>query len=489
MASKSKIIAELFEADGDIIASALDNVVVSPTAVSDKPNTSTGGLTVPAGTTAQRPSSPDTGETRMNTTTGSLEFYDGSVWLSTNLIPTINSITGNVYSTLATNLVVSLANATSQVDIIFKEGSTLLATVSDVSISSGSATVAVPSAVYGQTAGDTITISVENSDGVPSTNTVNKTVGAIPTGGTVSATGTYKVHTFTSSGNFVVPTGFAMSMEYLVVAGGGSGGGRHGGGGGAGGMLTGSTSVSAATHSIVIGAGGAGGRSIVNSGANTTALSLTAIGGGYGGQYVSPGATGANGGSGGGGGSTSGSVSGGTGTSGQGNDGGDNVYNHGSEGDGRYTGGGGGKASAGGDGVSSAGGSGNGANGVQSNIDGNNYYYAAGGGGGWWSTTNTSRKAGSGGTGGGGGGGWSISTQANAPSGKVGTGGGSGRNSGGTPATNFPASADGGDAGANTGSGGGGNGQASWGSYDSSAVGSGSGGSGVVIIRYNTNAL
>ena len=56
MASKSKIIAELFEADGDIIASALDNVVVSPTAVSDKPNTSTGGFTVPAGTTAQRPS-------------------------------------------------------------------------------------------------------------------------------------------------------------------------------------------------------------------------------------------------------------------------------------------------------------------------------------------------------------------------------------------------------------------------------------------------
>ena len=45
MPSKSKTIAELIELDGDIVVSALDNV--DPSYVSDKPNTSTGGLTLP----------------------------------------------------------------------------------------------------------------------------------------------------------------------------------------------------------------------------------------------------------------------------------------------------------------------------------------------------------------------------------------------------------------------------------------------------------
>ena len=35
MASKSKIIAELYDADGDVVSAALDNVVVTPTAHPD----------------------------------------------------------------------------------------------------------------------------------------------------------------------------------------------------------------------------------------------------------------------------------------------------------------------------------------------------------------------------------------------------------------------------------------------------------------------
>ena len=105
MASNSKNIAELFEADGDIVASALDNVVVTPTAVSDKPNTSTGGLTLPAGTTAQRPSSPDTAESRFNSTTGSLEYYDGSTWLKvSSVVAVLNSVTGSIYNAFTSNL-------------------------------------------------------------------------------------------------------------------------------------------------------------------------------------------------------------------------------------------------------------------------------------------------------------------------------------------------------------------------------------------------
>ena len=44
------------------------------------------------------------------------------------------------------------------------------------------------------------------------------------TGGTITTSGDYTIHTFTSSGNFVIESGEA-SIEYLVIAGGGGGGG------------------------------------------------------------------------------------------------------------------------------------------------------------------------------------------------------------------------------------------------------------------------
>jgi hypothetical protein len=43
-------------------------------------DSSTGGLFLPVGTTAQRPTSPATGQMRFNTTTGSVETYNGSTW-------------------------------------------------------------------------------------------------------------------------------------------------------------------------------------------------------------------------------------------------------------------------------------------------------------------------------------------------------------------------------------------------------------------------
>lgn len=41
---------------------------------------STGGLVLPSGTTAQRPASPATGMMRFNTTTSSVETYNGTSW-------------------------------------------------------------------------------------------------------------------------------------------------------------------------------------------------------------------------------------------------------------------------------------------------------------------------------------------------------------------------------------------------------------------------
>ena len=109
--SNARNLANLLETDGDVITAALDNIVQTPTAISDQANTSTGALGVPSGTTAQRPVSPNAGYTRYNSTIGSLEFYDGSSWIATNLIPSITSITGNISTTGQDGLGVYLANA------------------------------------------------------------------------------------------------------------------------------------------------------------------------------------------------------------------------------------------------------------------------------------------------------------------------------------------------------------------------------------------
>lgn len=147
------------------------------------------------------------------------------------------------------------------------------------------------------------------------------------TGGTVTTSGGYKYHKFTSSGNFVVSTAGSGIVDIMVVAGGGGGGKNRAGGGGAGGMRTiTNVTITAQTYSIVVGAGGQFMASAQNStnGSDSSGLGYTSLGGGRGGGNAFSPETGlgGSGGSGGGAGSTSGKT-GGSGTSGQGNDGGD----------------------------------------------------------------------------------------------------------------------------------------------------------------------
>lgn len=153
----------------------------------------------------------------------------------------------------------------------------------------------------------------------------------------------------------------AYAVNYLIIAGGGGGGVTVGAGGGAGGLLANTTSVQPGTaYTITVGSGGPVG---VNGG-NSSALSLTAIGGGGGN-------TGNAGGSGGG----SGGGGAGAGTAGQGFAGGA------SAGSGpTYGGGGGGAGQVGGSAVASTRG-GDGGTGVQSSITGTAVYYAGGGAG------------------------------------------------------------------------------------------------------------
>ena len=104
------------------------------------------------------------------------------------------------------------------------------------------------------------------------------------TGGTITTCGDFKIHTFTGPGNFTVtsagsPAG-STTVDYLVLAGGGGGGSdgypapRGGGGGGAGGYRLsactycepagranpcGALTVEVQAYPVIVGAGGAGG--------------------------------------------------------------------------------------------------------------------------------------------------------------------------------------------------------------------------------------
>ena len=247
--------------------------------------------------------------------------------------------------------------------------------------------------------------------------------------------GGWRTHTYTTTGTSGFSPAATGVVEVLVVAGGGGGGPGEGGGGGAGGLIynTSYAVVANQQYTVTVGAGGA----TSTNGSNSVFGPLTAIGGGFGGTVNNNNA--GNGGSGGGGGRTSTVWTyGGMGVVGQGNAGGTgnpNLSNY-------PAGGGGGAGSSGGDGVGAGTKSGPGGDGLQIAISGTPTYYG-GGGGGAASTSNT-LIAGNGGLGGGGAGGTS------AAAGNNGT--------------------------ANTGGGGGGAGQGS-------ATG-GTGGSGIVIVRY-----
>lgn len=144
------------------------------------------------------------------------------------------------------------------------------------------------------------------------------------TGGDITSDGSYFYHTFKANGTFTPTT--ALVADVLMIGGGGSTNSvsPRAGGGGAGGLLYQSAnSLTATGYPVVVGAGAAATSAQGNGlkGADSTALSLTAVGGGYGGGYESPtSGVGGTGGSGGGGGTVYlGPVqAGGSGTTGQG---------------------------------------------------------------------------------------------------------------------------------------------------------------------------
>jgi hypothetical protein len=444
--SRARKFADIISGQENVPTTALGNVPpVTPTQVSDQANTSTGYLDLPSGTIAQRPSSPNSGYTRYNSDTGTIEFYDGTAWISTNLIPDITSISGNLYAGMSSTLTLNVANTTDNIDVEVSYNGSVVKTYSGVSVSSNSVTINTSSEMYGQASGSSFTFIIKNQDGTPSSSRTVQSK-SLPSGGGVGTTGSKRYHVFNSSGTFTVPSGMTLTnVEYLIIAGGGGGGTQGGGGdnsagGGAGGYRSSvigegsgggagaesTMTLSAGSYSVVVGAGGA----TDNNGSNSSFNGITAIGGGT---------ENASGGSGGGKrGNTDGSGAG-SGTSGQGYAGGDRVA--GGNGGGWYGGGGGGANEAG-------------------NTDGTSH----GGDGKTSSITGSGVSRGGGGAGG------------NENSSNPGNGGGGHNN--GSNGTNSVASCSGA---ANTGGGGGG---LRWGTNNAVGGDGGTGGSGVVIIRY-----
>jgi hypothetical protein len=278
-------------------------------------------------------------------------------------------------------------------------------------------------------------------------------------GGTITTSGSYKIHTFTGSGTFdIFSVGSSPynAVETLVVAGGGGGGYDDGGGGGAGGLIYSSSYVvTSGAKTVTIGNGGAAANSGNYhgfNGQNSVFDTITAIGGGGGGfrsdDNTSTGNKGATGGSGGGSSITvagNQGATGGTGTSGQGYAGGQSL------GGPPYSAGGGGGASQVGQDPTTN----NGANGGSGSyyaqftaVGGSPAGYFAGGG---------------------------ASGLRSGGSGVAGTGGIGGGGNGNINAT-------GSNAVTNTGGGGAGT------PYGVGTVSAGAGGSGIVIIKYQYQA-
>jgi len=275
------------------------------------------------------------------------------------------------------------------------------------------------------------------------------------TGGTITTSGDYKIHTFTGPGTFCVsqignassnPAGGPNTVSYMVVAGGGgqSNPGHYNGGGGAGGFREGrdiapsytasplvapGLTISATSFPITVGAGGGA------TGGNSIFSTITSTGGGGGG---SPGLAGGTAGGSGGGGSPFTPASDRPGASGntppvsppQGNPGGTGkVANPPTA---AASGGGGGATQTGQNAGPFSYQAGDGGNGATTSISGSSTAYAGGGGGATYNGADPT--GGSGGTGGGGDGGKYPNNPAST-NGTANTGGGAGGDAGFTNPT------------------------------------------------------
>ncbi len=324
---------------------------------------STGAITVPVGTTNNRPTGVN-GMIRYNTTTAAFEYFANNVWALANVTPP------------PTNTVAPVISGSTTV------GSNLTSTT-------GTWTNSPTSYAY-QWRANSVNITANATSNVFTLTSTQDGANITCNVTAINAAGNSTPATSNSLG----PVTSTYTISYLVVAGGAGGGGGPGytgghGGGGAGGYLANTTSFTpGVVYTVTVGAGGGGGYSDTGSNGGNSQLTapsgfsnVTSTGGGGGGGNYNNGSAGGSGGGG------NYARSGGSGTAGQGNNGG------GGGGGGDYSGGGGGGAGA-------TGGTPAGGSGTASSITGLSVTYAAGGNGGQGGGGGGAANTGNGGKGG-----------------------------------------------------------------------------------------
>jgi hypothetical protein len=385
---------------------------------------SNGGLNAPTWTTGTRPSGAAAGQTGYNSTLGLLETYNGTTWVQGGGGPQWQAVqTANFTATAGNGYPVNTTSAIIEVTLPASPNAGDQITLTDYAGTWGTNKVKV-------------ILNGKNLNGVGGVDYALNLITNRQSVNLVYIDLTQGWLASTNSSNSFVPAPPAYAISYLVIAGGGSGGTgtsdgtRPCGGGGAGGYLTDTVNLApGSVYTVTVGAGGgatASGSNSVFSGSGIT--TVTSIGGGRGGYFVSGETRGValSGGSGGGEAYYGGGAAG---TAGQGNAGGAGGSAGGT--------GGGGAGAAGSPASGNNGGAGG--NGLASSITGSSVTRAGGGGGGNYASTS--------GAAGGSGGGGNAGNPGNAGS-------------------------------TNTGGGGGGSG--------GSASGGGNGGSGVVILSIPT---
>jgi hypothetical protein len=226
-------------ADGAITSSKLAAGAVSPTAVSDHNNSSTGYFDLPSGTTDQRPASPGSGMIRYNTTLGVVEQYNASGWQSIDSPPVVTSFTGVINSDTDSTLTITGSNFKSG-SVVYIEG----AGVGDTSraltttyVSGSQLTAATNATAVNYTGGAAFNIKVVNPSGTLSILTAAGTIDRDPIWSTSAgnlatitdlSTGTHSTLSATDpDGNAIVysvtsgslPTGTSLNSSTGVISG------------------------------------------------------------------------------------------------------------------------------------------------------------------------------------------------------------------------------------------------------------------------------
>ena len=210
---------------------------------------------------------------------------------------------GSVEENTSANLSISATDAEGDTVSYTETGGTILTTNG---FSLNSSTGAITGTAPTVSGSSTFTFDARATSGTNFTDrTFNIIVGDPPIGGTeltYSHGGVnYKLHKFTSNGNFVLQT--SKAIDIFMIGGGGGGGHHSGGGGGSGGLVWLTNQIlSSGNYSAVIGTGGTAALNTAGTnGTNSTFNSKIALGGGGGIAAGGSGSAG-SGGSGGGGG-------------------------------------------------------------------------------------------------------------------------------------------------------------------------------------------